>query len=68
MLASGWEREAFNLPWVLGEKDPRARALEDCAADLRAAIVRLFRGGDEGDWVADRHADLDPNADEANDR
>ena len=45
-LCSAWTREAFRIPWMLGEKDPRARALEDCATALRSAVNGLRRDGE----------------------
>ena len=45
-LCSRWTREAFGIPFMLGEKDPRAQALEDCSAALRATVNGLRRGGD----------------------
>lgn len=45
-LCSAWTREAFALPVLLGEKDPRAVALQDCAIMLRAAVNGLRRDGE----------------------
>jgi hypothetical protein len=45
-LCSAWERQALRIPWMLGEKDPRARSLQDCAIALRAAVNGLRRDGD----------------------
>ena len=81
-LASGWEREAFRMPWLLGDEDPRAKTLKDCGDELRALVIKLFRqprpgvcqcgpcqaAAREDDFVQNRHADLDPNAGEADDR
>lgn len=45
-LCGTWERAALRLPWMLGLKDPRARALQDCAITLRAAVNGLRRDGE----------------------
>jgi hypothetical protein len=45
-LCSDWDRQALRIPWMLGEKDPRAVALQDCAIALRAAVNGLRRDGD----------------------
>jgi hypothetical protein len=45
-LCSAWERDAFRIPWMLGEKDPRAKTLQDCATALRVLVNSLRRGGD----------------------
>jgi hypothetical protein len=44
-LCSAWTREAFALPFMLGEKDPRAQALEDCSTALRQTVNDLRRDG-----------------------
>lgn len=45
-LCSAWEREAFRIPSMPGEKDARARALMDCAVKLRASVNDLRRDGE----------------------
>ena len=45
-LASRWTSEAFRLGRLLDQKHPRALALEDCSAALRAAVNGLRRDGD----------------------
>lgn len=45
-LCSGWERQALRMPGMLGEKDPRAVTLQDCATALRDAVNGLRRNGD----------------------
>jgi hypothetical protein len=45
-ICGTWERQALRIPWLLGEKDPRARALQDCAVELRAAVNDLRRDGE----------------------
>ena len=44
-LCSAWDSEAFRIPRMLGEKDPRAIALQDCAIKLRANVNDLRRDG-----------------------
>lgn len=44
-LCSAWTREAFRTPRLLDEKDPRATALDDCSAALRAAVNDLRLDG-----------------------
>ena len=45
-LCSAWTREAFAIPRMLGEKDPRAVVLDDCSDRLRAVVNGLRRDGD----------------------
>ena len=45
-LCSAWTRKAFALPVLLGEKDPRAAALDDCSAELRETVNGLRRDGE----------------------
>lgn len=45
-VCSEWERQAFRIPRMLGEKDPRAIALQDCAITLRAVVNDLRRDGE----------------------
>jgi hypothetical protein len=45
-LCAAWERQALCIPWMLGEKDPRAKALQDCAVRLRADVNDLRRDGE----------------------
>jgi hypothetical protein len=45
-LASRWWSEAFCLGRLLDQKHPRALALEDCSAALRATVNDLRRDGD----------------------
>ena len=44
-LCGAWTREAFRTPRLLGEKDPGAKALRDCAVALREAVDGLRRDG-----------------------
>lgn len=46
LLCSAWDRQALRIPRLLGEKDPHAVTLQDCAIRLRAAVNDLRRGGD----------------------
>ena len=45
-LCAKWDREYFRIPFVLGEKDPRAVQLQECARQLRAAVNDLRRDGE----------------------
>ena len=45
-LCAIWERDAFRIPFMLGEKDPRAVTLDDCSDRLRETVNGLRRDGD----------------------
>ena len=45
-LCSAWTRQAFRIPFMLGEKDPRAIALDDCSDRLRETVNDLRRDGE----------------------
>ena len=45
-LCAIWERDAFRIPVVLGEKDPRAVTLDGCSAALRETVNDLRRDGE----------------------